>query len=328
MKIALLVFAVSFLLAFFIFPSIIPRLKRAGIVGKDLHKPGQPEIAEMGGLVMVAGFSGGTILAIAIETFLKQTIALDLVATFAILSTVLMIALIGIIDDLIYLPKTIKAITPVFASFPLVAIKAGYTAMNIPFLGTVDFGILYPLLLIPLGITGAANAVNMLAGFNGLEVGMGIVAVSVLSIIAYFTRATTSFIILMASLGSLVATLRYNWYPAKVLIGDVGTLSIGAIMASAVIVGNFELAGLIVIIPYFVDFLFKLTHGFPSKGWGGIYNNGKLYCPPSGPVSFCQLIMKLSGGISERGLTVTLVVIETVFGIIALLFYFKALLFF
>jgi len=325
MVVPLFIFSVSFLLTFLMFPRVIPRLKKAGIVGRDLHKPGQPEVAEMGGLVMVAGFSAGTIVAIAIETFFNRTIPLDLVATFAILSTVLMIALIGIIDDLIFLPKSIKAITPLFASFPLVAIKAGYTAMNIPFVGTVDFGILYPLILIPLGITGAANAVNMLAGFNGLEVGMGIAAIGALSVIAYLTGATTSFIILVTSLGALIATLKYNWYPAKILIGDVGTLSIGAIIASAVILGNFELAGVIVIIPYFIDFIFKLAHGFPSKGWGGVYNEGKLHCPPSGPVCLCQLIMKLSKGISERALTFTLIGIEIIFGIIAILFYFKAL---
>lgn len=323
MIIPLFIFLISFFVTTLMFPWVIPRLKKAGIVGKDLHKPGQPEVAEMGGLVIVAGFSAGAIVAIAIETFFNQVISLNLVASFAILSTVLMISIIGIMDDLIFLPKSIKAITPLFASFPLVAIKAGHTVMNIPFIGTVDFGILYPLVLIPVGITGAANAVNMLAGFNGLEIGMGIIGIGVLSVIAYLTGAATSFIILLAFLGALIAALRYNWYPARILIGDVGTLSIGAIIASTVILGNFELAGVILIIPYFIDFAFKLAHGFPSKGWGGIYREGKLYCPSSGPVGLCQLIMKLSRGISERALTFTLMGIEAVFALITLLFYFK-----
>ena len=292
-------------------------------MGKDLNKPGEPEIAEMGGLVMVVGFAAGIILAIAIETFFKRIITLNLIDTFAIFSTILMIAIIGTMDDLIFLPTSVKTITPLFASFPLIAIRAGHTAMNIPFIGTVNFGIVYPILLVPLGITGAANAVNMLAGFNGLEVGMAIVAVSSLSVIAYFTGATTSFIVLLAALGSLIATLRYNWYPAKVLIGDVGTLSIGAIIASAVILGNLELAGAIIIIPYFVDFLIKLAHGFPSKGWRGDYNKGKLYCPSYGPISLCQLVMKISRGISEKRLTLTLIGIEAIFGIVAILYYLR-----
>jgi len=109
--------------------------------------------------------------------------------------------------------------------------------MRIPFVGLIDFGIFYSLVLVPLGITGAANAVNMLAGFNGLEVGMGMVAIGTLAIIAYLNGITTSLVILMAALGALVAALYYNWYPAKILVGDVGTLTIGAVVASAVIVG-------------------------------------------------------------------------------------------
>jgi len=321
MKISILIFLVSFLVTFLVFPKAIQQLKKTGIVGKDINKPGEPEVAEMGGLVIVAGFAAGVIIAIAIETFFDRLIEINLIDIFAILSTILMIALIGIIDDLILLPRSIKAIIPVFASFPLVAIKAGHTTMNIPFVGAVDFGIIYSLFLVPFGITGAANAVNMLAGFNGLEIGMGIAAIGCLSIIAFLIKATTSFIVLIAALGALIATLRYNWYPARVLIGDVGTLSIGAVIASSVILGNFELAGVIIIIPYFIDFLFKFFHGFPSKGWKGNYNNGKLYCPSHGPVSFCQLIMKLSKGISEKGLVITLISIEFIFGIIAILYY-------
>ncbi|MCG2820300.1 MAG: UDP-N-acetylglucosamine--dolichyl-phosphate N-acetylglucosaminephosphotransferase, partial [Candidatus Atribacteria bacterium] len=162
---------------------------------------------------------------------------------------------------------------------------------------------------------------NMLAGFNGLEVGMGVVAVGYLAIIAYLIGETTALIILMAALGALLATLYYNWYPAKILVGDVGTLSIGAVIASAVIVGNYETAGAIIIIPYLIDFLIKAKNHFPGKNWWGVHKDGKLYCPDSGPVGLCQLIMKLCGGISERNLVLVLMGIEAVFGVIAILVY-------
>jgi UDP-N-acetylglucosamine--dolichyl-phosphate N-acetylglucosaminephosphotransferase len=210
---------------------------------------------------------------------------------------------------------------PVFAALPLMAIKEGYSLMKIPGLGIINFGVFYSLILVPLGITGAANAVNMLAGFNGLEAGMGIVAIGSLTIIAYLMGQTTSFIILIAALGALLATLYYNWYPAKILVGDVGTLTIGAIIASAVIIGNFEAAGVILMIPYMVDFLIKAKNHFPGKNWWGIYKDGKLYCPDSSPVGLCQLIMKLCGGISERNLVLVLMGIEAIFGVIAILVY-------
>jgi UDP-N-acetylglucosamine--dolichyl-phosphate N-acetylglucosaminephosphotransferase len=318
---SILIFFVSFIVAFLAFPLLIPRLRRAEIVGKDMHKPGKPELPEMGGLGIVAGLGAGLILAIALETFLERVLAVNLVALLAALGTVLVVVLIGILDDLFGISQGVKALLPVFAALPLVAVKAGKTMMRLPFLGPVDFGLFYSLVLVPLGVTGAANGANMLAGFNGLEVGLGIVATGALAIIAYTLHATTSLVLLLAMLGALLASLYYNWYPAKVLIGDVGTLSIGAVIATAVILGDFETAGIIVIVPYFLDFLVKAANRFPSKGWWGIYKEGKLYCPNPRPVSLCQWIMKLTGGISERNLVLTLIGVEAIFGLIAVLMF-------
>ena len=168
----------------------------------------------------------------------------------------------------------------------------------------------------------AANAVNMLAGFNGMEAGMGLIAMGSLAVIAAAVQETTALIILLAGAGALLGVLFFNWYPAKIMVGDVGTLSIGALIATAVIVGNFETAGVIVIIPYAVDFLFKAVHRFPTtEWWGTLGKDGKLRCPSTGPVSLCQFVMKVTGGIRERSLTLVLMGVEAVFGIVAILLY-------
>ena len=314
-----LIFIVSFAVSFTGFPIIIPRLKKAGIVGKNMNSEKQEEVAEMGGLMIAAGFGAGIIFAISLRTFFDLFLSVSLTSILAVLSTVLIVVIIGVFDDLISIRQWIKAIMPVFAALPLMAIKEGYSMMRIPFVGMIDFGIFYPLALVPLGITGAANAVNMLAGFNGLEVGMGAVAVGSLAIIAYIIGQTGALIILVAAFGALLATLYYNWYPAKILVGDVGTLSIGAVIASAVIIGNYETAGAIIIIPYVIDFLIKAKNRFPYSF--GIYREGKLYCPDDGPVGLGQLIMKVCGGISERNLVLVLMGIEAIFGVIAILLY-------
>ena len=314
-----LIFLVSFMVSFVGFPIIIPRLKRAGIVGKNMNSEKQEEIAEMGGLMLAAGFGAGIIFAISLRTFFDLFLSVSLTSILAVLSTVLIVVIIGVFDDLISMRQWIKAIMPVFAAFPLMAIKEGYSMMRIPLVGMIDFGIFYPLALVPLGITGAANAVNMLAGFNGLEVGMGVVAIGSLAIIAYIIGQTGALIILVAAFGALLATLYYNWYPAKILVGDVGTLSIGAVIAGAVIIGNYETAGAIIIIPYVIDFLLKAKNCFPYSF--GIYREGKLYCPDGGAVGLAQLIMKVCDGISERNLVLVLMGIEVVFGAIAILLY-------
>lgn len=310
---------ISFFASFVLFPAMIIRLKKAGIVGKNMHSTIQEEVAEMGGLVMVAGFGAGIFTIIAVKTFLNIFPSVDLIPILVALSTILIVVLIGIFDDLVSMPQQIKAFMPLFAALPLIVIKEGNTFMRIPYWGNVNFGLLYTLVIIPLEVTIAANAVNMLAGFNGLEVGMGIIAMGSLAIIAYLMGKITVLLILLATLGALLATLYYNWYPAKILVGDVGTLSIGAIIATVVIMGNFEIAGVILLIPYIIDFLIKAKNHFPYSF--GVYKGGKLYCPDSGPVGLGQLIMKLCGGISERNLVLVLMGIEVMFGVVAILLY-------
>ena len=52
-------FFVSLLVSFFCVPLLIPRLRRAGISGSDIHKSSQPRVSEMGGLAIVVGFGAG-----------------------------------------------------------------------------------------------------------------------------------------------------------------------------------------------------------------------------------------------------------------------------
>lgn len=275
----------------------------------------------MGGIVLAAGFCAGIITAIGIKTFFSHLLSIDLLSMLGALSAVLAVSLIGIVDDLIFVRQGAKALFPLLASLPLIATKAGQTIITLPLIGPLNLGLFYSLAMVPIGITGSANAFNMLAGFNGLEVGMGLIAVSSLAVIAYLLKATTSLVLLVAAMGALIATLRYNWYPSKVFLGDVGTFSIGAIVATSVILGNFEWAGIIIIIPYAFDAFLKFIHRLPSKGWWGVYRNGKLYCPESGPVGLCQSIMRWFGGIAEINLVLVLMGIEAIFGGIAIAMY-------
>ena len=301
---------------------LIPKLRDAGIVGRDVNKAGQPEVAEMGGLAVVSGFGAGALLAVGMVTFLPVMTTVNYVYLLAVLCTVLLTTMIGVVDDLLGIRQWVKAFLPLVAALPLVAVQIGRTWMELPLIGRVEFGIFYPLILVPLGVTGAANALNMLAGFNGLELGMGLMAMGSLAVVAASVGRATSLALLVAGSGAMLGTLPFNWYPAKVFVGDVGTLSMGAIIAASVMIGGFQAAGVIVIIPYVADFVLKALHGFPSKGWAGeLGQDGKLRCPVQGPVSLPQLIMKLTGGVSEQALVLILIGIEAVFGAIAIILY-------
>jgi UDP-N-acetylglucosamine--dolichyl-phosphate N-acetylglucosaminephosphotransferase len=312
----------SFCLTFFSLPIIVRKMRIARIVGHDVNKPGKPEVAEMGGLAIVVGVIGALLLAIALRTFAGYQFNLNEI--MAAMLTMTIISLVGIFDDLFDMRKDVKTLLPMVAALPLVALAtAGSTTISLPFLGQFDFGIFYIVVLIPLGVTVSANLTNMLAGFNGMEAGMGSVIFASVLLLAVANGASETGMIAAAMLGALLSFLRLNWYPAKVFIGDIGTLLIGGTLAVCVIIGNVESAGAILVAPYLFDFVIKAYNRFPSTNWWGEARgkDGRLH-PLGGKVrGLAQLAMKLSGGITEKRLVLLFIAAEGLFALLAILLY-------
>ena len=299
----------AFLSALAVTPFIIWNSRRAGILGKDKNKSGE-RLPEMGGIAIVAGTSMGILSAIAFGF----NLSLDVTVLLATLSTVVIMGILGMIDDLFSLQQKVKAPIPFLASVPLSAVRAGTRTINIPILGSLNFGAFYPLAMVPLGVGGASNAFNMLAGLNGLEAGMGaIISFSVL-IAAYMRGSYESMIISVSLFSACIAFLFYNRYPAKIFPGDVGTYTIGATIASAVIVGNLEFFGLVLFAPYFAEFAIKARYLFRGQNYGTL-KNGKLVAPAR-PESLTHYVMKLRP-MNEGEVVMTILLMEAIVAIIA-----------
>lgn len=326
---------------FFITPYFIRFLRGAGIVGFDLQKKNRPKLATSGGICVAFGVLAGLLTYIGLQTFI---FGFDkwLFPLLAVTSSILIVMFIGFLDDLnvklnaentiegrdirVGLPQWLKPLLTLPAAIPLMAINAGKSTMAIPFIGQVDFGILYPLLLIPLGIVGASNAVNMLAGFNGLEAGMGIVYCLGLGIFALVSNITEGTVIFLVTFAALVGFIWYSWYPAKILPGDSMTYLLGSIVASGVIVGNMERSGLIVMLPFIIEFFLKLRVRFKASCLGKLREDGKLD-PPYGKkiYSWTHLIMNLKS-LTEKQVTIILILIQIFFTILIFLpFFFPSL---
>lgn len=229
---------------------------------KDVNKLGNVMIPYSGGIAVLSGFVFSVLAYVAISIFYikRET---HLVQIFAILTSLLIIGFIGFLDDNLGgwrkgLRRWQKPLLTLPAALPLMAIKAGDTVMSIPFIGKVDTGFLYALVLVPLGVVGASQGYNMLAGLNGFDAGMGAIILSTLSYVAWKTNQQWLAIIVMCMVFSLLAFLYYNWYPAKVFSGDTLIYALGALIAAVAIVGNMERVALVLFIPYFIELLIKL----------------------------------------------------------------------
>ena len=319
-KILFLSLLLSFLTTFFITPLWIKKVKKAGLVGGDMNKLGKPEVAEMGGICVAAGFLVGVFFYIGITTFYFNGGDVISLYLFACLCTILIITNVGMIDDIlgwkIGLRQWQKPILTLPAALPIMVINAGQSVMSVPFLGPVDFGIFYPLIIIPIGITVAANGFNMLAGYNGLEAGMGILILTVMGFVAWQIGLGWVSILAFCMVFALIAFLKYNWYPAKIFPGDTLTYSVGALIACVAILGNMETIAVILFIPFILDFILPLRKRFKVEAFAKVNKDGSLDMPYKGIYDLTHfaifVLRKMKNKVYERDVVMFILGIELV----------------
>ncbi len=269
--------SLSFFSTLFVLPHWIRKARQEGLVGKDVHKIRSKKIAEGGGIPVLLGFSLGVLFYIAINTFYFKN-SEKLPEIFAILATIFIASIVGLIDDLLGwkkgLSKKIRLIIIAFAAIPLMAINAGDHAMM-----GIEFGILYPLLLIPLGIVGTTTTFNFLAGYNGLEASQGMLILGALSIVTYLTGNSWLTIILLCMVLALFAFYIFNKYPSEIFPGDSLTYIVGALIGAVAITGNIEKIAIFFFIPYIIEVVLKSRGKLKKESFAKLNDQGGLEMP-------------------------------------------------
>lgn len=194
------------------------------------------------------------------------------------------------------------------AALPLIAVGAGSWEMTLPLIGIVNWGLLYPLVLLPLGLLFVSNVVNMLAGMNGLSTAMSLVASLGLAIFALANGRIEAALIALSASSCLAAFLWYNSYPASILPGDSLTYLAGAALFASMVIGNIEKFGAFIFAPWYVEFLLSARSGFNAHSWGTLKQNGEL--EPQHDKNYSLTIPLMKRGFTERQITLILVSVE------------------
>lgn len=286
-------FFISLVLTFL----IIKPLNSLEIVGVDLHKTEKQKRPKIGGLGIAIAF----IVTIVI-LYLNQNSFTILVLLLAFFIE----ATIGLLDDFFPFKPLRKIMFASFGAIPLL------------FLINLD-----PISIIFLfvGVSIASNWTNMLAGFNGLEAGMGAL---MLFFLAMSTKSQDTQLILLIYSASLIGFLLLNRYPAKIFPGDVGTLPIGTVLIGATLLGASFSKLAILFIPHFVDALLKFSsYGIMSSSMTKPteINNGVLTVTKNGNIqylSLCRAILILKP-LKEWELVLIIWTIEIILGVVTLL---------
>lgn len=297
---------VSLAAALVVTPRAMRKLQGAGIVGHDIHKPGRPEVPEMGGLAVFLAFNVGAFTALALSPLTGGQQALVLASLVVAAGA----CITGVLDDLVVLRQRFKAFIPFAFAAPL-ALFLPETLVALPFLGAVDFGLAYPLLLVPLGIACASNGFNMLEGFNGLGPGLGIILGTAIAVLAILSGNLAGLALLFPLIGALGGFLIFNVYPARVFPGDTLTLFAGAVLGAAAILSKVEVWGALLFVPHVVEFFLKLKGGFRVQSFASAIHGGRLH--HEGPVrSLTHVVMRV-GAVNEPTLVLRIWGLEVLY---------------
>ena len=267
---------IAFLITFAVMPRLIRKLKNADIVGRDIHKISKPEVAEMGGIGILFGFAIAIMIGVYLYPEWQSQLTISLIV-------ILLTGIIGMVDDLIMLSSKEKLILLWIAGLPIMWV----TPPNV--------GIIY-MLSIPIAVSVASNLTNMLAGLNGIETGLGVIALTSLTLSCIIMNKYDVAIISFSMLGALLAFLFYNRYPANVFPGDVGTLIIGASIAIIAFNGRVKIIAFIVLIPNIIDGLLKFRSAGVMERQNfkptEVKEDGMLVAPQGGFNSLIRSILK------------------------------------
>ena len=263
---------VALFISFLIGPWIIHKL-RFHQIGEEIRSSG-PEshlvkkgTPTMGGIIILGSVILPTLLFADLSNTFIQIILLSLI----------WMGIIGFLDD--YLKVVKKFEKGLIGKYKLIGqISLGVvisfwlyntseyqdvvSSTSIPFLKNyeIDFGLFYPLIII-LVITGTSNAVNLTDGLDGLATGLVAIATLVFGAIAYasgrfdysdylnilYLPGTGElFIFCMALIGASIGFLWYNANPAKIFMGDTGSLSMGAALGTLAILLKKEILLIII----------------------------------------------------------------------------------
>ncbi|KAJ1560479.1 UDP-N-acetylglucosamine--dolichyl-phosphate N-acetylglucosaminephosphotransferase [Cladochytrium tenue] len=277
-------------------PAVAPVMIAHGRSGKDLLKPGTPVRAESLGLIAGIVYLGTMFVFIPVpfvnffrESFFETEKSAiphfphdNLGQYLSGLLSLFSMLFLGFVDDVVDIRWRVKIWMPLIASIPLLMVyfvtyNGTYVVIPTPLralvgASVIDLGVLYYLYMAALTVF-STNAINIIAGVNGVEAGQSLVIAASIAAndmlqISTTTLSTTreshltSLYFLLPLIGVSLGFLAHNWYPARVFGGDTYVYFAGMTFAVVGILGRFSKTVLLFMIPQMFNFLYSCPQLF------------------------------------------------------------------
>jgi UDP-GlcNAc:undecaprenyl-phosphate/decaprenyl-phosphate GlcNAc-1-phosphate transferase len=193
---------------------------------RKLHVEATPRL---GGLAIIFGF-GFPLMLLAANTHAAELFSKNLTYLFAVLASGSLIVGLGVYDDLVGSDATKKFLVQTAAA--MILVNFGFQFSSVSIAGyTVQLGILGSVVSV-IWIVGVINAVNFIDGIDSLATLVAITIAVAFGVIAVLRIDLFSLVIMTSLAGSLIGFYRWNRPPAKIFMGDTGSLFIGLLLAA------------------------------------------------------------------------------------------------
>ena len=222
-----------------------------------MHKKGTPT---MGGISFIVA----TVLALIIAMFIDSS---NIKYYFLFIYTTISFSIIGYIDDmLIVVKKKNDGLAPrkklmlqiLFSIIFYVLVKFIYEDINYIYIPGLEYQLNISYLYIVFVVfwqTGFSNAVNLTDGLDGLATSVTIITTSTFALLAYKENNFPIFVFCLVLVGALIGFLLFNKNPAKIFMGDTGSLALGGILAAISIILHKEIAFILIGLVYILETL-------------------------------------------------------------------------
>ena len=211
-------FLAALAVTFILTPAVKNFAVQIGAVDKpDARKVHHGLVPRLGGLAIYAGFMVSVILTVG---FTYEMTGIMIGATCLVF--------VGIADDIVSLPAKVKLLGQILSAAVLVIFfDVNIDWIDLPYVGIIEFPLFISIPLTIFWIIGFINTVNLIDGLDGLAAGIATIASIAIALLAFQMGQWVSAAAMVAMTGACLGFLQYNFNPAKIFMGDTGSLTLG-----------------------------------------------------------------------------------------------------
>ena len=221
----------AFIVSGGVMPTVTKLSRQLGAVSEvGGRHVGEVPIGRLGGIGVLLGCLVALLIQAWVNVSFRLAVMEHKIQAVGIVISLMIVAIVGFWDDVRRLSATVKFGFQILSALVLYGCGVRISAVDLPLLDPFELG-WFSLPVTILWMVGIINAINLIDGLDGLAGGVLLFASMVNLVVALVLNGVISAVLMGSVVGGVVGFLLFNWYPAKIYLGDGGAYSLGFLIA-------------------------------------------------------------------------------------------------